>query len=263
MSLITERRVSQGENPVPSVRTGCCPAGTRLEPSASPTSARSSSRPATSSGCSPPAAAVGECQLHMGRLLSVVRAIDAALEAIAALGCTYGDVGSCYGDAMAFERFEKRARPVTKEATVTLQRSGAISFNRVAWEAMGKPEAVELLFDPDTRRVGMQATDESAQYAYTLHGGAKRQQNTYLISGKAFTQYYEIDVSRSIRRIASIDDGMLVISLDDPGIEVTSNRGRRSSAQDAGTPVPEVQASGETEGPTRSPQEVQLSADSG
>jgi hypothetical protein len=162
---------------------------------------------------------------------------------------------------MPFERFEKRARPVTKEATVTLQRSGAVSFNRAAWEAMGEPEAVELLFDADTRRVGIQATDESAQYAYSLHGGAKRQKNSYLISGKAFVQYYDIDISRSIRRIATVEDGMLIIALDDPGIEVTSNRRRNRSSGDAegGSVAP----LGEVRDLTQPEQGVQSSADTG
>jgi len=128
---------------------------------------------------------------------------------------------------MPFETFKRqRVRP-GDEPYLTIQRKGIFSLNRPAFETLGRPDWVELLYDPDARRIGVRKVDESVDHAYGVRKlGSRRGESTFLVSGTAFTNYYEIDTSRSVRRSGWIEDGVFMIDLNDPGTEVTSNRNR-------------------------------------
>ncbi len=132
---------------------------------------------------------------------------------------------------MPFETFDRRWRPLPDKPTVTIQRAGAISFNRAAYELLGEPDAVELLFDRDAQCVAVRAADPSLNHTYPLQSAAKKERQTFVISGKAFIKYYGLDTSKSIRREATVYDGMVVVDLADKGIEVTSNRNKRKANQ--------------------------------
>jgi hypothetical protein len=121
------------------------------------------------------------------------------------------------------------------EPFLTIQRKGVFSLNRAAFEVMGSPEAVELLYDPEAQLIGLRKVDPNAPHAYMVRGpGGRGGENTFLISGTAFTNYYEIDTSTTTRRAVRMMDDMLVVDLTDPGTKVSGNRrgshnGRRSS----------------------------------
>jgi hypothetical protein len=122
---------------------------------------------------------------------------------------------------MAFETFKRqRAQPST-EPTVTIQRKGVISLNVASFEALGEPEAVELLFDPDERRIGMRKIDPSVPHAYTVRSLGH---TTWLVSGTAFTNYYAIETPVARRWSATMQDDILTIDLKTEGVEVTGNR---------------------------------------
>jgi hypothetical protein len=123
---------------------------------------------------------------------------------------------------MPFETFRRqRTRP--GEPSLTIQRKGVFSLNREAFEALGRPEAVELLYDPDERLIGVRNVDSSADHSYQVRGMGRRSA-TWLVSGTAFTNYYGIDTSVSTRRVARIENELLIVDLKDPGVQVTSNR---------------------------------------
>jgi hypothetical protein len=134
---------------------------------------------------------------------------------------------------MPFETFKRqRVRP-GDEPYLTIQRKGIFSLNRPAFEALDRPDWVELLYDSDTRRIGVRKVDSSIDHAYGVRKlGSRRGESTFLVSGTAFTNYYEIDTSRSIRRSGRVEDGVFMIDLNDPGTEVTSNRSRQRDASD-------------------------------
>jgi hypothetical protein len=138
---------------------------------------------------------------------------------------------------MAFETFKRqRARP-NESPYVTIQRRGTFSFNRAAFSALGEPKAVELLFDREEQLIGVRRVDPTVEHAYIvrpLNRGA-----TWLISGTAFANYYEIDTSVSRRWAAKpAADGFLVIDLKEAGQEVTSNRRRAVEAHQPPTNGP-------------------------
>jgi len=123
--------------------------------------------------------------------------------------------------------------PLVKTPYVTIQRRGTMGFNAAAHAALGSPEAIEFLFDPQERVIGVRAVDPSAQHAYAIRpNNGDATARTFLVSGTAFVRYYGIDTTVSRRWPAKMQDGILCIDLKEPGTEVTSNRNRPKDATD-------------------------------
>lgn len=134
-----------------------------------------------------------------------------------------------------FETFTRRMVPLTHQPTVTIQRRGTISLNKAAQVALGEPSAVELLFDVNERIVGLRGIEATAPHAYPLRS-QREDIGPYLVAGMAFTKFYGIDTSVSIRRVVIMDNGILCVDLKQEGTAVTSNRsGRGSTSQEEHT----------------------------
>ena len=122
-----------------------------------------------------------------------------------------------------WERFTKRGMPVAGQPFVTIQRKGLISLNRTAHDMLGKPEAVELLYDRDEKIIGLRRVDPSETFAYPVRTQAS---SNFLIAGTAFTSYYGIDVSVARRYRAAMMDDVLAVDLKQEPTEVTGPRAR-------------------------------------
>lgn len=118
---------------------------------------------------------------------------------------------------MPFETFTRQRR-TERQPFVTIQKKGVISLNRAAFEALGSPEFVELLFDPDARLVALRRADSWVEHAYQVRAPVKNHA-TWLISGAAFVNYYEIENTQSVRRAARLDGDLLIIDLNDPHVD--------------------------------------------
>ena len=112
--------------------------------------------------------------------------------------------------------------PLTKSPFVTLQKRGTMSFNKSAHVAMGSPEAIELMYDAEEQVIGVRGVDPRAEHAYPIR--ETNNSTSFVVSGRAFTQYYHIDTDVSRRYPAEINDGVLCIDLKVPGTEVTARR---------------------------------------
>ena len=117
---------------------------------------------------------------------------------------------------MPFETFTRQRR-TEPQPFVTIQKKGVISLNRAAFEALESPEAVELLYDRDERRVALRRGDPSVEHAHHVRAPVQNHA-TWLISCSAFVNYYEIDASVSVRRAARMEGDLLIINLNDPGV---------------------------------------------
>jgi len=95
-------------------------------------------------------------------------------------------------------------------------------MNAPAHAALGSPEAVELLFDREDRRIGIRAVDPSTEHAYLVRPLGRS--SSWLVSGRAFTVYYGIPTEVAHRWVARMDEGMLIVDLKEPGAEVTGHR---------------------------------------
>lgn len=107
---------------------------------------------------------------------------------------------------------------------LTFQRRGAISLNRSAFASLDSPDAVELLFDREHHIVGLRPIDPRADNAYHVRRSSRSASGPWVISAMAFTKFYDIDTSVSLRRPAYLDDGVLCVDLSKDGIPVVSNR---------------------------------------
>ena len=123
---------------------------------------------------------------------------------------------------MPFETFKRQRLKPGAEPLVTIQKKGVLSLNRAAYVALEEPQAVELLYDRDARLIGLRKADSSVEHAYAIRTFGKG--GTWLVSGTAFTNYYDIDTSVPTRRAGRMDGGVLIIDLNDPGIPAVSNR---------------------------------------
>jgi hypothetical protein len=129
---------------------------------------------------------------------------------------------------VAFETFQKNRMPSKGQPAVTIQKRGALSLNNAAFEAIGSPSFVELLYDPEERLIGIRRSDETTPHAYAVRSYGK-DEATRIVSGKAFLAYYEIPRGVARRWIAEERDGMLVIDLKQPGTEVSGHSSRAHS----------------------------------
>jgi hypothetical protein len=153
---------------------------------------------------------------------------------------------------MPFETFTRQRR-VGRQPYVTIQKKGVISLNRAAFEALESPDSVELLYDPDARQVALRKVDSSVEHAYQVRAPVPNHA-TWLVSGSAFTAYYEIDTSSSVRRAARTDGDLLIVDLNDPGVDP---RGEATDTAEMDAPeedTPETEAP-EEDTPEMNPQE--------
>jgi hypothetical protein len=132
-----------------------------------------------------------------------------------------------------FEIFRRGAAPIGKQPYVTLNKRGVFLINKAAYQAIGQPQAVIMMFDPSEKIVGMQPVEAGTADAYAVHTTTR--DRSFLVSGKAFCNYYELPLGTSIRYPASVNDGILCINIAEGGTEVSSNRsgsGQAGQAED-------------------------------
>lgn len=134
---------------------------------------------------------------------------------------------------MPFETFKRQRLKPGAQPFVTIQKKGVLSLNRAAYAALDEPEAVELLYDREARMIGIRKAESALEHAYVVRSFGKG--GTWLVSGTAFTNYYDIDTSVPTRRTARIEDGVLMVDLNDPGTPALSNRERRMAELEVGS----------------------------
>lgn len=142
-----------------------------------------------------------------------------------------------------FEVFTKRMTRPGGQPTVTIQKRGVMSFNKAAHEAMGSPDYIELLYDATEKIIGFRPCDGGTKHAYQLRNANAERTSTFMISGTAFVNYYEIDTSVSRRWDAQVIDGLLCVDLKDEFTEIHGNRAPRPD----GDAAPDAEASEEAD----------------
>lgn len=112
-----------------------------------------------------------------------------------------------------FESFSRRMLPLQSDPCVTIQKRGSMSLNRSAFEALGSPGSVELLYDRDAAVIGLRPTSTHADNAYHVRGSGRSDSGPWLISAMAFVKFYGIDVAVTRRWPARLEDGVLCVDL--------------------------------------------------
>jgi hypothetical protein len=120
-----------------------------------------------------------------------------------------------------FEVFTGRGQRASPVPTVGIQARGIFALNREAWELLGEPDAVQLLWSAATRLIGMRAVAPGAPHSY----GVREKEGVYLVAGKAFLQRY--DIGFAPRRLpARLEGDMLVAGPLDITAESVDTGGR-------------------------------------
>lgn len=134
---------------------------------------------------------------------------------------------------MPLELFDRRLAPLSKAPLVTIQRRGNLSFTHAAHELLGKPDAIELLYDRDERLIGIRSADPQSPTAFTLRPAvADRPASPLVTTATSFTTFYNIDTSVSRRWTPELRDGLLLIDLKGPSIEVRRGPSKETDEDD-------------------------------
>lgn len=123
-----------------------------------------------------------------------------------------------------FQLFTKRMVPLGKEPYVTIQKRGTISLSPSAHLALGSPEGVELLYDAEAGIVGLKPTLKPSEHSYPLRRQGGKTTGPFIVSGTAFTKYFQIDTSASRRYVGELLDGVLCVDLKAASTVVVGNR---------------------------------------
>lgn len=117
-------------------------------------------------------------------------------------------------DGIDFELFTGRVSGAAERPLyVTLQRRGLLTFNRAAFEALGRPESVELLYNRDRNVMGIRPADPKHSWAYKLR--REERSGMFKISIAAFRKHYGLpEVTAAARYRAEQHDGMLAVDLN-------------------------------------------------
>jgi hypothetical protein len=113
------------------------------------------------------------------------------------------------------------------EPHLTVHKRGTISINRSAFEALDSPEAVELLYDKGRSIIGLRPIEQRAENAYHVRRPSNSPSGPWVISAMAFTKFYDIDTSATVRWVAYVDGEILCTDISAPGRPVGTNRRSR------------------------------------
>jgi hypothetical protein len=128
-----------------------------------------------------------------------------------------------------FDRFIRDQVALKRDPWVTIQKRGTISLNRSAYEMVGSPDAVELLYDAENQIVGMRVGDPRDRDAMRVRSPTGKDTGPFVISAMAYLRFYQIAVDDSRRWPAYLEDDVLCVDLRTPSVSVTSNRARQAS----------------------------------
>lgn len=134
---------------------------------------------------------------------------------------------------MPFEVFDKRAATATKSPMVTIQKGGMFSWNKAAYEAIGSPEAVQLLYDKEEKLIGFRPVESTNPRAFFVRPQGKNAA-TFTVAGRSFTQHYGIDTDTALRYAVEAQDDTLVLDLKKDSVDVTGPRAAMKSRLGSG-----------------------------
>lgn len=85
-------------------------------------------------------------------------------------------------------------------------------MNQKAFEMLGSPKAVELLFDKINGLIGMRSCPPELRHAYNVRKQNKSE--SYIIGGKAFCNFYNIKpTTTAVFLEPELEEGVLILNL--------------------------------------------------
>lgn len=99
------------------------------------------------------------------------------------------------------------------EMVVSIYKSGQIALTKAVCDAIGSDD-IELLYNRELNKIGIQATSEDSKNAHKLR--KPNRQTSKLTSAAAFLTYYQLDSVRSNKYPAIKEGGMIVVDINKP-----------------------------------------------
>lgn len=115
-----------------------------------------------------------------------------------------------------FEEWDPDSQLPAKEgprpgAFVSIRKGGTFGFNWNARKMMGDPHYLELLFDPQRRRIGFRKVGEDHPRAKKLGGAEWTGHGS--VGALKFCEYYDVPIAETTRYTPRLIDGVLVVDL--------------------------------------------------
>jgi hypothetical protein len=110
-----------------------------------------------------------------------------------------------------FEVYTGGSASRRKGAVVTIYGTGHLSLSPEAFEALGSPEAVELLFDRGERVIGLRRADPDLPHSYRVRRPANSP--SYAVYGKTFLRHYGVELGPARRYPAAMVGDVLAVDL--------------------------------------------------
>jgi len=97
---------------------------------------------------------------------------------------------------------------------VTLQRDGSLLLNALAYEQIGRPEAVQLMFEGSRRRVGLKAIDASEDHAFPVV--PLKRMTQWVVRSSPFFVHHRIKSDRTMLfgKVEKTDEGVLALEVE-------------------------------------------------
>jgi len=73
--------------------------------------------------------------------------------------------------------------------TVAIHTRGLFALNELAYDALKRPEAIELFYDPAERVIGFKGATRDSPDAYAVRQHTK---HSYQVEGRGFMRFYKI-----------------------------------------------------------------------
>ncbi len=94
-----------------------------------------------------------------------------------------------------------------KVAFVSVRVGGVIGLNAAAFKMWGYPEACQVMYDPERRRIALKPVPRDEENSYALHRHPA-------LSCKALFDYYGVEIKQSRRyHDPKIVDGVMIVDL--------------------------------------------------
>ena len=135
----------------------------------------------------------------------------------------------------AFETFTQKSARSGAGPLVSIQRGGVFSLNADAFAVLGKPSAVEFVFDPQERVMGFRPTTAESPHSYAVR--KQRQTESYLVSGRAFSKHAGISIEHAARYKAEMIDGVLAVDLKQNPVNASKPRPKKPVRTSGAAPL--------------------------
>lgn len=119
------------------------------------------------------------------------------------------------------QEFDRRSAPSLGGAPiVSIRKRGTFGLNKAAYEALGRPDMVKILYGTEERVVGFRPTSTASLKGYPVQDYADGK--SYDVAGSKFCRFYSIPIDEPSRRYAAVLKGdtlLIFLERDDAATE--------------------------------------------